>query len=89
MDPEPFAVAITVCAVACYVVVLYWALVAYLESIRAGSDRAMAERWLIVVAGLLLLGIVAAVFGNDLARALVVGLAGYLIVRGPFARRSA
>jgi hypothetical protein len=89
MDAEPFAVAITVLSVACYAVVLYWSLVAYLAAIRSGTDRAMAERWLIVVGGLLLLAIVAAVFGSDLARALLVGLAGYLIVRGPFARRAA
>jgi hypothetical protein len=84
---EPLTTAACVVAVVAYALVLYWAIVAYLEGLRAG-DRTAAERWLVVVGGLLVLSILALLFGSDAVRLWLVAIAGYLVVRGPFARRT-
>jgi hypothetical protein len=84
---EPLTSALGVLAVVAYVLVLYWAIVAYLEAL-ALEDRRAAERWLVVVGGLLVLSILAVVYGSEAVRVALVGIAGYLIARGPFARRT-
>ena len=79
--------ALAVVAVVAYALVLYWAVLAYLEALAA-DDRTASERWLVVVGGLLVLSILAAVYGSEPMRVGLALIAGYLVIRGPFARRA-
>lgn len=85
MNTEPLTSAAAVVAVVAYGLVLYWALLAYLEALAA-DDRRASERWLVVVGGLLVLSILALVYGSGPLRLGLAAIAGYLVVRGPFAR---
>lgn len=86
MDVQPLTLALAVVAVVAYSLVLYWTVVAYLSALDAG-DRTAAERWLVVVGGLLVLSLLSVVYGSDAVRVGLAAIAAYLIIRGPFARR--
>ena len=87
MNLEPLITGLAIVAVVAYALVLYWALLAYLEALGA-EDRTAAERWLVVVGGLIVLTILALWYGSPAVRVALVTIAGYLIIRGPFARRA-
>ena len=84
---EPLAVAAAIVAALAFGLVLYWASVAFLAALEA-EERELAERWLIVVGGLLVLAILSAVYGSDAIRLGLAAIAGYLVIRGPWARRA-
>jgi hypothetical protein len=89
VDPEALIVAAGVLSIVGYAVAMWWAIVAYLWAIHAGADRQLAERWLVLVGALLVASIAAVLTGSDVVRLVLVVASGYLIVRGPIARRSA
>lgn len=85
---EPLITALSVVAIAAYLVVLWWAIVAYLEDVRAGRDRNHSRADLVTSGALVLLAFVAFVYGGDPARIALQLLAAYRLVEGPAVRRS-